>query len=118
MSTDISKLNDIEGFIGGCLIDCESGLMLASEAGNGSLDLEVAGAANLEVVRAKNAAMKALGLKDHIEDVLISLGEQYHLIRPLASNEEVFVYVALDRKKANLGMARLAVKNIEGKLKV
>ncbi len=118
MSIDISKLNDIEGFIGGCLVDSDSGLMLASEAGNGTLDLETAGAANMEVVRAKNAAMKALGLKDHIEDVLISLGSQYHLIRPLASNSDVFVYVALDRKKSNLGMARLAVKDVETGIKM
>lgn len=115
MSIDISKLTDIEGFIGACLVDSDSGLMLASEGG-GQLDLETAGAANMEVVRAKNAAMKALGLDDHIEDVLISLGTQYHLIRPLASNPDVFVYVALDRKKSNLGMARLAVKGVEASI--
>ncbi len=118
MSTDISALSKIEGFIGGCLVDSDSGLMLAAEEGTGKLDLEAAGAANMEVVRAKNAAMQSLGLKDHIEDVLISLGEQYHLIRPLASNPTVFIYVALDRKRANLGMARISVKNIEGTLKV
>ncbi|WP_095590148.1 hypothetical protein [Actibacterium ureilyticum] len=118
MNTDISKLTEIDGFIGACLVDSDSGLMLASESGNGNLDLETAGAANMEVVRAKNAAMKALGLDDHIEDVLISLGTQYHLIRPLASNPEVFVYVALDRAKSNLGMARLAVKNVESAIKL
>ncbi|WP_213547011.1 hypothetical protein [Vannielia litorea] len=69
-------------------------------------------------MRAKNAAMQALGLDDHIEDILITLGTQYHLIRPLESNPAVFVNVAVDRKSANLGMARLTVKNVEGKLKV
>ncbi len=118
MSTNISELKNIAGFIGACLVDSESGLMLASEAGGGKFDLEAAGAANTEVVRAKNAAMKALGLNDHIEDILITLGSQLHLIRPLTSNPAVFVYVALDRKSANLGMARLNVKNVEGTLKV
>lgn len=118
MSTNISDLKNITGFIGACLVDSESGLMLASEQGNGKFDLEAAGAANTEVVRAKNAAMAALGLDDHIEDILITLGTQFHLIRPLAANPSIFVYVALDRKTANLGMARLTVKNIEGKLKV
>lgn len=118
MSTNISDLKKISGFIGACLVDSESGLMLASEAGNTKFDLEAAGAANTEVVRAKNAAMEALGLDDHIEDILITLGGQFHLIRPLASNPLVFVYVAVDRATANLGMARMAVKNVEGKLKI
>lgn len=118
MSTDISELTNLDGFIGACLVDSDSGLMLNAEEGNGQLDLEAAGAANMEVVRAKNAAMDALGLKDAIEDIVISLGNQIHLIRPLESNHEIFIYVALDRKKANLGLARIKVKQVEGTLKV
>jgi len=118
MKTDISELTELDGFIGACLVDSDSGLMLASEDGNGTLDLEAAGAANMEVVRAKLAAIKSLGLKEKIEDILISLGQQYHLIRPLTSNSTVFIYVALNRKDANLGMARLKVKTVEGTLKV
>ncbi len=118
MSTNISELKNIAGFIGACLVDSDTGLMLASESSGTKFDLEAAGAANTEVVRAKNAAMQALGLDDAIEDILITLGTQYHLIRPLAANPAVFVYVAVDRKSANLGMARLSVKNVEGKLKV
>jgi hypothetical protein len=81
--------------------------------GSGSFDLEGAAAANTEVVKAKLNAMKLLGLKDHIEDILITLGKQYHLIRPMEKSPSVFIYVALDRKAANLGMARVQVKNVE-----
>ncbi|MBS8226868.1 roadblock/LC7 domain-containing protein [Vannielia litorea] len=118
MSTNLKPLTKLDGFIGACLVDSDSGMMLTAEEGNGGLDLETAGAANMEVVRAKNAAMKSLGLEDHIEDILISLGSQIHLIRPLASNPDIFIYVALDRSKANLGMARLQVKTTEGTIKV
>ncbi len=118
MAINISGLKDITGFIGGCLVDSETGLMLASETKVAGFDIETAAAANTEVVRAKAKAMKALGLDDTIEDILITLGDQFHLIRPLASNPSVFVYVALDRSSANLGLARIAVKGIEGKLKV
>lgn len=118
MSTDISELKNVAGFIGACLVDSESGLMLSAEQGSSKFDLEAAGAANTEVVRAKNSAMKALGLNDSIEDILITLGTQLHLIRPLSSNPSVFVYLAVDRKTANLGMARLAVKTVEGTLKI
>ncbi|WP_425074890.1 roadblock/LC7 domain-containing protein [Sagittula sp. S175] len=118
MSTNLSALKELSGFIGACLVDSDTGLMLASETSNTKFDLEAAGAANTEVVRAKNAAMKALGLNDAIEDILITLGQQIHLIRPLAANPAVFVYVALDRSASNLGMARLKVKSVEGTLKV
>ncbi len=118
MSTKLSELKDLSGFIGACLVDSETGLMLASETSAIKFDLEAAGAANTEVVRAKNAAMKALGLNDAIEDILITLGSQIHLIRPLAANPAVFVYVALDRAQSNLGMARIKVKSVEGTLKV
>jgi len=117
-STNISELSSVGGFIAACLVDGESGLMLAQETSGTKFDIEAAGAANTEVVRAKNEAMQALGLDDSIEDILISLGTQLHLIRPLAANPMVFVYLALDRKKANLGLARLALKNMEGTLKV
>ena len=113
MSTNISALNELEGFIGGCLVDSETGLMLASEGG-GKIDLEAASALNTQVVKAKLSAMNALKLNDVIEDILITLGKQYHLIRPLASVPTVFIYVALDRKSSNLGLARIKLKAVEG----
>jgi len=118
MSTDISELCNVAGFIGACLVDADSGLMLAAENGDSKFDLEAAGAANTEVVRAKNNAIDSLGLDDKIEDILITLGGHYHLIRPLEANRDVFIYLAVDRKTANLGMARLKVKAVEGTLKI
>lgn len=112
MSTDISGTTEIAGFIGACLVDSDSGLMLASEGG-GKLDLEAASALNTQVVKAKLAAIDALGLNDGIEDILISLGKQLHLIRPLEKQPTCFLYVALDKKTANLGMARMQVKKVE-----
>ncbi|MFD2855997.1 hypothetical protein ACFSZS_16155 [Seohaeicola zhoushanensis] len=85
MNNDLSELSEMQGFIGACLVDSDTGLMLASEGG-GKLDLEAASALNTQVVKAKLAAINALKLNDQIEDILISLGKQYHLIRPLAAN--------------------------------
>lgn len=111
-NTDISGLADMGGFIGACLVDSETGLMMGSEGG-GKFDLETAAAGNTEVVKAKLAAAEMLGLDDCIEDILITLGKQFHLIRPLENNPTCFLYVALDKKGANLGMARVQVKNVE-----
>ena len=103
----LSKLVEIEGFIGACIVDSNSGMMLgAIGGGTGALNLELAAAGNTEVVRSKRKTMKTLNLNDPIEDILISLGRQYHLIRPLTSNDALFIYLALDRTRANLALAR------------
>ena len=113
----LSKLNSIDGFVGAALVDSESGMLLGSEGG-GPLNLEVAAAGNTEVVRAKRKTMNSLNLKDGIEDILITLGRQYHLIRPLRARPTIFFYVALDRGRANLAMARIALADVEKDLAV
>ena len=101
----LPKLMEIDGCLGCCIVDSNSGMMLGA-SGGGPISLEVAAAGNTEVVRAKRKTMKTLNLNDPIEDILITLHRQYHLIRPLASNDALFIYLALDRTRANLALAR------------
>ena len=117
MQTGIADARDIKGFIGACLVDSDSGLMLASEGG-GKLDLNLIAALNTDFVRAKQRSVDQLGLDEKIEDILITLDRQVHLIRPLESNRSVFVYVALDKASSNIGLARLQLKTIEERLKL
>jgi predicted regulator of Ras-like GTPase activity (Roadblock/LC7/MglB family) len=117
MAMNFGPLIELPGFIGACVVDSSTGMVLALEGG-GRLDLELAAAGNTEVVRAKRRTIASLNLKDNIEDILISLHNQYHLIRPLERNDQIFVYVALDRKVANLALARLAMKKVEQDLSI
>lgn len=102
----------IDGAIAAALVDYESGMTLGT-AGGESFDIEVAASANTQVVRAKMAVMHQLGISGGIEDILITLEEQYHLIRPVANQSSLFLYVALRRSSGNLGMARHQLKAIE-----
>ena len=102
----LHRLSQIEGYIGSCVVDSNSGMMLGADGGGGVINLEVAAAGNTEVVRAKRKTMSSLGLKDTIEDILITLGKQYHLIHPLAQHDALFLYLVLDKARANLAMGR------------
>ncbi len=114
----LQTLAELDGFIGTCLVDSNSGMMMGSEGGGAALDLEAAAAGNTEVVRAKRKTMAALGLKDAIEDILITLGKQYHLIRPLATKEGLFIYLVLDKGRSNLALSRHRLADIERDLVV
>ncbi len=112
----LNDLLTVDGAICAAVVDAQSGMMLG-QAGAG-LDLEVAAAGNTEVVRAKLKAMKALGLNDVIEDILITLGKQYHIIRPLAKSNGIFLYFVLDKGKANLALARRKLQDAESQIEL
>ncbi|MEL6547246.1 MAG: roadblock/LC7 domain-containing protein [Myxococcota bacterium] len=109
---DLSPLSEMKGYVASALVDGSSGMLMA-EHGNAPFSLELAAAGNTEVVRAKQQTMESLEVSDEIEDILISLGNQYHIIRPVESAKHIFLYVVLDRVHANLGMARHIIKGLE-----
>ena len=101
----------VDGAIGVALVDFDSGMALGCLGGGPSLDLEVAAAGNTEVVRAKMRTLARLGLNESVEDILITLSSQYHVIRLLPGGS-LFLYLALDRARANLALARHELKRI------
>lgn len=120
MSSNLKQCMDaamtIDGAQAVALVDYRSGMCLA-QAGGG-MDLDLAAAGNTEVVRAKLKTMEMLGLRRGIEDILITLGDQYHLIRLVPNNLGLFLYLVLDKAKGNLALARYKLTDIERSLKV
>jgi hypothetical protein len=80
IKSSLNQILKIDGAMGAALVDFESAMCLGV-AGNPGFDLELAAAGNSDVVRAKKNIRNKLGLKDKIEDLLITLTSQYHLIR-------------------------------------
>ena len=113
----LDELMQIDGAIGATIVDYESGMTLGTDGGR-NLDMELAGAGTTEVVRSKKNIIHDLGLDERIQDVLISLNSQYHLVRMCERHEDIFIYVVIDRDQGNLGLARRRIDDIDKRLEL
>ncbi|OUC14002.1 MAG: hypothetical protein B0A82_14565 [Alkalinema sp. CACIAM 70d] len=110
----------VEGSLGAALGDWKTGMCLGLAGTDtpafplNKLELAVAG--NTEVIRAKLRVAQSLQLNDRIEDILITLTSQYHLIRLTQAVEGLFFYLVLDREKGNLALARFKLAQLEKNL--
>jgi hypothetical protein len=121
IDTALKEAMSIAGAVGVALVDYESGMSLGTSGGGDWLNLELAAAGNTEVVRSKLRVMSTLALNDSIEDILITLHRQYHLIRLMNSmktRSSLFLYLVLEREASNLALARHQLKRIELELVV
>ena len=94
---------NVAGFIGATIVDLDSGMSLGSRSAKPDFDLDVASAYNSEMVKGKFKTMRALGLDAELEDMLLSLSNQLHLIK-LMENNSTFIYVAANRGNTNLAL--------------
>lgn len=115
----LAQLLAIEGATGAAIVDHGSGMALA-QGGTPSFDLGIAAAGNSNVVRAKLTTMRDLGVTDEIEDILITLSSQYHLINVLNAEgtSGLFIYLVLNRTGANLALARHKLTTIAAQIAV
>ncbi|MBL1080037.1 hypothetical protein JK358_37140 [Nocardia sp. 2] len=120
MDVALKDMMLLDGAIGAAIVDYGSGMPLGVVNGTKALDIELAAAGNTELIRAKVRTIEQLGMNDSIEDVLITLGSQYHILRPTHGRKTrgLFLYLALDRDSGNLAFARHRLKAIEEDLEV
>lgn len=98
---------EVPGFIAASMVDLDSGMTLAVKSARADFDLAAASAFNSEIVKQKHKTIKALGLKSTLEDILLTLSDQIHLIRMVGNHS--FIYLAADRSSTNLAIVRSAV---------
>jgi hypothetical protein len=112
----LQTLVELPGARTAALVDSASGMVLGHAGSDDGL--EISAAANTEVVRAQLKSLGHLGSQDAIDDILITLSTQYDIVRPLAANPAIFLYLALDKNKSSLAVARFKVAECEGQLEL
>jgi hypothetical protein len=95
------------GFIAASMVDLDSGMTLAVKSVRSDFDLTAASAYNSELVKQKLKIMKTLGLTGTVEDMLITISDQIHLVKLI--NNSTFLYMAVDRKQSNVAIVRTTV---------
>jgi hypothetical protein len=99
-------INDLPQLLAVAIVEVQSGMCLASHSNSPSFNPETAAAYNTEVVKQKQKAMSALKLSgEKIDDILISLTNQLHLINLLDDGKK-FIYLAVNARDTNLAIAR------------
>lgn len=116
VTESLESLIELAGARSAALVDSSSGMVIGQA---GSTDeLEITAAANTEVVRAQLKSIGTLGSSDTIDDILITLSTQYDIVRPLAANPSIFLFLVMDKDKSNLAMARYKVSECEKQLQL
>lgn len=110
----LDSLMSLEGALCAALVDSGSGMILGQSGSGINMDIAAGGAT--EAVRAKLATMNLLGLSDTIDDMIITLSTQHHIVRPLTRNPKVFLYLIVNKAQSNLAMARYKVTEYDGRL--
>ncbi len=98
---------EIPGFMAASLVDIESGMTLGLKSLRSDFDLAAASAYNSEMVKQKMKIMRALNLKTTFDDMIITLGDQIHIIKMVTPS--TFIYLAADRSSCNLAIVRNVV---------
>ena len=101
--------SNVPGFIAVSVTEVATGVCYVSLSDRKDFDPEIAAAFNLEVAKSKYKAIEALGLKSTIQDIIITLSDQLHII-DMSENGEYFIYLAVDSSSGNLGMTRALLK--------
>ena len=116
VTESLQSLAELAGARSAALVDSSTGMVLG-HAGSDS-NLEITAAANTEVVRAQLKSLGTLGSNDAIDDIIITMSTQYDIIRPLAANPSIFLFLAMDKNKSNMALARYKVAECDQQLEL
>ncbi|EIJ42567.1 hypothetical protein BegalDRAFT_1689 [Beggiatoa alba B18LD] len=113
ITESIQQLMQLKGVIGVAIVDMESGMCLGMAVNQTDFDMELAAAGMTEVVKAELQLKELLRLSLPLEDMLITLDKQYHVMRLLQQHPTIFLYTVLHRDTGSLPLARLELRRLE-----
>lgn len=111
----IKTIMDLDGVIAASIVDISTGMPIAQDS-KSNVDIESYCAYMVEVVKSHKKFLNKLNIKDKIEDIVINLNNNYHIVTFVLKQDNLFIYVVLDKENSNLGMTRIVLGKIEEEL--
>ncbi|WP_431773863.1 hypothetical protein [Streptomyces cucumeris] len=111
----------VEGVLAASLVDYLSRITLGAVQTTQGPDLEKVAYGDTDVLRAKLSTLELLGYSpDRLEDIVVTLDTEYHVIRPLSqrARQGVFMYLVADRGRVDLTAARATMSEVALRLDV
>jgi hypothetical protein len=116
VKTCLEEVMRLEGAVGAVVMDLKTGKTLGMAGDSPNLDIEAA--ANADILKAKLRVLSTLDRKDTVEDILITLGQRYHLLRCIGGIHGLMLYINLHRRQADTNEVRAKLMQIESELVV
>ncbi len=118
----LDHLMALHGVLGASIIDYASGSTIGA-AGRGPADQQ--GSYGAEVTSMMHATMQAaalatVGQPAHVEEIVITAGNGFHLLHPLVTDVRgrMVLYVWLDRRSGNLAVTQRHVNSVAAQFSV
>lgn len=106
----LQELMLLDGLVFAALVDINTGQVIASE-GRGP-DIDRAAAAAAEVLSVHRRTLRLMGHwrpNDPVDEVLVTAGSRYHILRTLQAHPDLFILAVLDKLRSNLAMTRFRI---------
>ena len=113
----LASMLTLDGLLGCAIVDATTGLVLARETRETGdtrpVDMNLAGAACAQVLRAHRQAARSMGLPEPVDEIMISAGPRQQVIRMLSRYPDLFLAALLDKQRTNLALVRFQLMEIE-----
>jgi len=116
----LDSLAKLDGFREACLFDGDSGMVLGVLPSERAPALERAASSWTALLQAQRGASEALAdehASTSIDELVIRLPDQLHMLRPLVAHQGLCFALVLDRREADseakLALARLELASLE-----
>lgn len=106
----LHELMLLDGLIFAALVDSVSGAVVTSE-GRGP-DIDRAAAAATEVMQVHRRTLRQMGHwrpNEPVDEILVTAGSRYHILRTLQAHPDFFILAVLDKLRSNLAMTRFRI---------
>jgi predicted regulator of Ras-like GTPase activity (Roadblock/LC7/MglB family) len=110
----LAPVAEIDGFRLASLVDAATGMVVSSAVSDpDDLSLAAVAAGAADIVSVLSRLSSELGADDGLEDVMVTFGSRFHLIRHVRADsaQPVVLLVVLDRSRANLALARREIRD-------